>query len=59
MERIYELARVDAEKAAGVSLLARGGLDEFPEFVPKVEMFVTALRDSALPIETHGVLMRL
>ena len=41
-----------------LDVLARGGLNEFPEFVPKVETFVSALQDCALPIETHGLLMR-
>ena len=38
--------------------LARGDAYELPEFVPKVEVFVSALQDSALPFQTHGLLMQ-
>ncbi len=38
--------------------LARGEIFEFPEFVPKVEVFVAALGDSPLPLETHALLMQ-
>jgi hypothetical protein len=33
--------------------LAREEVSTFPDFVPRVEMFAAALRDSPLPIETH------
>src|SRR5215475_11287557 len=34
--------------------LGRGEVFECPQFVPKVEEFMIALRDSELPIETHA-----
>jgi len=38
--------------------LARGDVYESPEFVPKVELFVSALQGSPLPFQTHGLLMQ-
>jgi hypothetical protein len=38
--------------------LAGGDVEDFPEFVPKVEMFVTALADFELPVETLAALMQ-
>jgi hypothetical protein len=38
--------------------LGRGELFECPSFVPKVEEFMIALRDSRLPLETHARLMQ-
>jgi Family of unknown function (DUF6483) len=38
--------------------LARGEVFECPQFVPKVEEFVTALGDSPLPLETQARLMQ-
>src|SRR5437870_1741629 len=38
--------------------LARGEIFEFPEFVPRVEAFVAALRDSSLPLQTQALLMQ-
>ena len=38
--------------------LGRGEVFECPQFVPKVEEFMIALRDSELPIETHARLMQ-
>jgi len=38
--------------------LARGDVYETPEFVPSVEVFVAALRDSPLPFQTQGLLMQ-
>jgi tetratricopeptide (TPR) repeat protein len=38
--------------------LARGEAGECPEFVPKVEVFVTALEDSPLPLRTLALLMQ-
>lgn len=37
--------------------LAQGGAFEQPEFVPKVEMFVAALADAELPVQTSALLM--
>ena len=33
-------------------------VSECPEFVPKIEVFVMALRDTPLPVRTHGLLMQ-
>jgi tetratricopeptide (TPR) repeat protein len=38
--------------------LARGNEFEQPEFVPKVELFVSALADGELPIQTQALLMQ-
>ena len=38
--------------------LARQEVYECPEFVPKVEMFVLALQDVPLPLETQALLMQ-
>ncbi len=38
--------------------LARGEVAELPEFVPTIEVFVAALRDSGLPARTQVLLMR-
>ena len=38
--------------------LARGEVFEFPEFVPKVELLVSALQGVALPMRTHALLMQ-
>lgn len=38
--------------------LARQEVFECPEFVPKVEMFVLALQDAPLPLETQALLMQ-
>ena len=38
--------------------LAGGDIYDYPEFVPKVEMFVAALKTFELPIETLGTLMQ-
>src|SRR2546428_3771763 len=38
--------------------LAHGEAYEFPEFVPRVEMFVAALQDAPLPFQTQGLLMQ-
>lgn len=38
--------------------LGRGEVFECPQFVPKVEEFMTALRASELPLETHARLMQ-
>lgn len=38
--------------------LARDDVFESPEFVPTVDMFVTALRDAPLPMRTQALLMR-
>ena len=38
--------------------LGRGDAYELPEFVPKVEVFVSALQGSQLPFHTHGLLMQ-
>src|ERR1051326_2187608 len=38
--------------------LARGEVFECPQFVPKVEEFMIALQDSALPLETQARLMQ-
>ena len=38
--------------------LARGEVDEFPDFVPRVEYFVTALAAAPLPLETQARLMQ-
>lgn len=37
--------------------LARGDVFEFPEFVPKVEMLISALETDTLPIRTLAMLM--
>jgi hypothetical protein len=38
--------------------LARTEVSEWPEFVPKVEVFVAALRGAPLPLETEAMLMQ-
>lgn len=38
--------------------LARDDGYEIPAFVPKVELVVSALKDSPLPFQTHGLLMQ-
>ena len=38
--------------------LAHEEVFAFPEFVPRVEMFVAVLRDSPLPLETQALLMQ-
>ena len=38
--------------------LAHEEVSAFPEFVPRVEMFVAVLRDSPLPLETQALLMQ-
>ena len=38
--------------------LATGEVDEFPDFVPRVEYFVTALAAAPLPLETQARLMQ-
>ena len=38
--------------------LASGEVFEYPEFVPKVEMIVTALQSTPLPSRTHAMLMQ-
>ena len=38
--------------------LAREDVFEFPEFVPKVELLVTALHGAVLPVRTHALLMQ-
>jgi len=38
--------------------LGRGDAYELPEFVPKVEVFVSALNESPLSFQTHGLLMQ-
>ncbi|HVM46526.1 MAG TPA: DUF6483 family protein [Candidatus Acidoferrum sp.] len=38
--------------------LARGEAAEFPEFVPKVEVFAQALQDAPLPLDTQARLMQ-
>lgn len=38
--------------------LAAGDTGDFPDFVPKVEVFVAALADSPLPLETQARLMQ-
>ena len=38
--------------------LAREGVSAFPDFVPRVEVFVAALHGSPLPLETQTLLMR-
>ncbi len=40
-----------------LGILARGDAYEVPEFVPKVEEFVSALADSDLPGQTNALLM--
>jgi len=41
-----------------LDMLGRGEVFECPQFVPKVEEFVTALGDSPLPLETQARLMQ-
>ena len=51
--------RVLSEGVALVAECAREGETfEFPEFVPRVEMFVSALADEALPLQTQASLMQ-
>src|SRR6266403_2775692 len=38
--------------------LSNAEADELPAFVPKVEVFATALQDSPLPLETQALLMQ-
>jgi len=38
--------------------LANADADELPAFVPKVEIFATALQDSPLPLDTQALLMQ-
>jgi hypothetical protein len=38
--------------------LAREEVSDCPDFVPRVEMFAAALRDSPLPLETQALLMQ-
>jgi hypothetical protein len=38
--------------------LAREEVFDFPDFVPRVEMFAAALRDSPLPLKTQALLMQ-
>jgi hypothetical protein len=38
--------------------LAREEIFEVPEFVPKVEMLLTALQEEVLPVRTHALLMQ-
>jgi len=38
--------------------LSEGDVFEFPEFVPRVEMFVSALADGPLPLQTQAGLMQ-
>lgn len=46
----------------GLHLLAaafgRNEITERPDFVPAVEAFLSAMRDSPLPLQTHAMLMR-
>jgi len=37
---------------------ARGDVEDTPEFVPKVEVFLSALRGDQLPVGTHAMLMQ-
>ena len=55
-----ELGRVHYLKGLHLLLhtLAAGYVEDCPEFVPKVETFVTALRDFELPLETLAALMQ-
>jgi hypothetical protein len=41
-----------------LDVLARSDAFEFPEYVPRVEMFISALSDAALPMATRAMLMR-
>ena len=41
-----------------LQVLARGGPEEFPEFVPNVEVFVAALQDEPLLPQTYALLMQ-
>jgi len=41
-----------------LGVLAHEGDAEFPDFVPRVEMFLTALSDVTLPVNTQAMLMR-
>ena len=41
-----------------LSVLAQGEDFEYPDFVPKVEVFVVSLQDSPLPIPTQALLMQ-
>jgi hypothetical protein len=41
-----------------LGVLARGDDSEFPEFVPRVEAFLSALGDFRLPITTQAMLMQ-
>lgn len=41
-----------------LNTLARDDVAECPDFVPKVEVFVTALRSSPLPLQTEALLMQ-
>ncbi len=37
---------------------ARGELSDWPEFVPKIEIFVKALADAPMPLATQAMLMQ-
>jgi tetratricopeptide (TPR) repeat protein len=41
-----------------LDVLGRGEVFECPEFVPKVEMLVSALQNAPLPAQTHALLMQ-
>jgi hypothetical protein len=41
-----------------LNTLAAGEVGEFPDFVPRVELFVGLLGESALPLATRGRLMQ-
>jgi hypothetical protein len=41
-----------------LEMLAQGDLSEAPDFVPRVEVFLTALGDQPLPLSTLGRLMQ-
>jgi hypothetical protein len=41
-----------------LDVLREGDTYEFPEFMPKVEMFVSALSDAPLPLPTEAALMQ-
>ncbi|HYG33321.1 MAG TPA: DUF6483 family protein [Clostridia bacterium] len=41
-----------------LDVMAREGLADYPDFVPRVEVFVAALADSVLPLATQAMLMQ-
>jgi hypothetical protein len=41
-----------------LDVLGRSDLEEMPEFVPKLEVFVAALRETLLPLQTNALLMQ-